>query len=253
MDQNTTMPPWHHFNDGAQDADILSTPIVTFVVGKEKREFYAHQGILVSSSPYFKSCLEGGFKEATTKRIELPEDDVSGFKLLITWLYTDQFKQKYLFDDPGAFVSMRAWTLGDKFMIPEFQNRILSRLWTYWSNCDNMPMDPEFFQWTLEHLPLTSQLYRAVKHMFIYHIAASHNSYKDNGKWEKEFAELLTSHNDAMEELFWHGMEILRMKWEAELPSYLDYRVTEEQHVTGRIREVTEEWEGPAHCGYVHW
>ncbi|KAK5456924.1 hypothetical protein LTS15_004704 [Exophiala xenobiotica] len=188
------MPPWHNFYDNAQNADVLSTPIVTFVVGKEKREFYAHQGILVSSSPYFKSCLEGGFKEATTKRIELPEDDVSGFELL--------------------------------FMIPEFEDRILYRLWTYGSKCDNMPMDPTFFQWTLEHLPLTSQLYRVVKHVFIYHIAVLHDNYKDGGKWEKEFADLLANHNDVMEELFWHGMEILGMKWEAELPSYLDYRVT---------------------------
>ena len=226
MEEDRNAPLWQKFHDNAQDTTIISTPIVTLIVGEDKREFYAHQGILVSSSPFFEGCLEGGMREATTKTVEFPEDDVMGHELLILWMYTSEVRDDYFGSDQDAFAGMLAWTLGDKFMIPAFQNQVLERIMDYWYACDDM--DPAFFAWALENVPRTSQLYYAVKDMFIYHIATGRDKYKGNGKWQQEFAELLANHENAVEELFWRSMDLLSME-DPQCPIHDDYKVSEEQ------------------------
>jgi hypothetical protein len=54
----------------------LTSPIVTVVVGHERRLFAAHEDVL-SRSSFFEAALKGQFLEASTKQVDLPEEYVS--------------------------------------------------------------------------------------------------------------------------------------------------------------------------------
>ena len=62
--------------------------IVEITVGPDEVLFKLHKGLLCNASTYFKAALEGGFKEASEKKISLPEDDPDMFKRFQLWLYT---------------------------------------------------------------------------------------------------------------------------------------------------------------------
>jgi len=81
--------------------------MVTVRVGKgdKTKEFQGHRGLLCHYSSYFKRALEGGFEEAESRTVTLPEDDVEVFDIFFSWLYTrSQFKRKH--DDPEIPLSM---------------------------------------------------------------------------------------------------------------------------------------------------
>lgn len=63
----------------------LTSPIITLVVGKSARLFAAHEDIL-SHSPFFCAALKGQFLEASTKRVELPDECVQQEDNLMTLL-----------------------------------------------------------------------------------------------------------------------------------------------------------------------
>jgi len=72
--------------------------MVTICVGKgdKTKEFQGHRGLLCHYSSYFKGALEGGFKEAESRTVTLPEDDVEVFEIFFSWLYTRSlFKREH--------------------------------------------------------------------------------------------------------------------------------------------------------------
>jgi hypothetical protein len=61
----------------------LTSPIVTLVVGRDKRLFAAHEDVL-ARSPFFSAALKGQFLEASSKQVELPDEYVfPDFKRLV--------------------------------------------------------------------------------------------------------------------------------------------------------------------------
>jgi hypothetical protein len=64
----------------------LTSPIVTFTVGKEGRLFAAHEDVL-SLSPYFMAACRGQFLEAQSKRIDLPNEEPEIFSCVLEYLY----------------------------------------------------------------------------------------------------------------------------------------------------------------------
>jgi hypothetical protein len=54
----------------------LTSPIITLVVGKERRLFAAHEDVL-SRSPYFVRALKDQFMESNAKQVDLPDELVS--------------------------------------------------------------------------------------------------------------------------------------------------------------------------------
>ncbi|MCJ1243470.1 hypothetical protein MMC30_000667 [Trapelia coarctata] len=68
----------------------LYDDIVLIVVGKKKRVFKMHKGLLCSVSDYFTAALEGAFKEASEQKIEFPEDPPWFFERFHHWLYSEQ-------------------------------------------------------------------------------------------------------------------------------------------------------------------
>lgn len=64
----------------------LTSPIVTFTVGKEGRLFAAHEDVL-SLSPFFAAACRGQFLEAESKRIDLPDEEPEIFSCVLEYLY----------------------------------------------------------------------------------------------------------------------------------------------------------------------
>jgi len=61
---------------------------VTILVGPEAKAFSLSKKILCSSSAYFAAAFEGNFQEGITQTLNLEEDDVDSFELLIQYIYT---------------------------------------------------------------------------------------------------------------------------------------------------------------------
>lgn len=66
------------------------SPTVTLAAGPEAREIHASHGILCQL-PFFRAALEGKFREATEKKIRMPDDELQSVAALVEFLYTGHY------------------------------------------------------------------------------------------------------------------------------------------------------------------
>ncbi|KAH8815744.1 hypothetical protein F5884DRAFT_191775 [Xylogone sp. PMI_703] len=67
--------------------DLISGPQVELYIGPNKHHYALPKRLLCHYSTYFNSCFNGGFAESQTQSIELPDDRVEHFELLLEyWL-----------------------------------------------------------------------------------------------------------------------------------------------------------------------
>lgn len=70
------------------------TPGVTLTVGPDKTKFYANEEALCRL-PFFKAALQGAFREAVEKTIDMPEDDPIAVAAMVEFLYTGRYTYAY--------------------------------------------------------------------------------------------------------------------------------------------------------------
>ncbi len=70
----------------APTSSTLTSPIVTFTVGKEGRLFAAHEDVL-AASPFFLAACRQQFLEDGNKRIDLPDEEPEIFSCVLEYLY----------------------------------------------------------------------------------------------------------------------------------------------------------------------
>lgn len=68
--------------------------VVTLVAGEQGVEFHACENALCTL-PFFSAAFQGGFKEASEKRITMPEDDPEIVAALIEFLYNGTYTYAY--------------------------------------------------------------------------------------------------------------------------------------------------------------
>ena len=113
---------------------------MTIIVGKEKKAYHLHKDLLCFYSDYFRAALNGKFKEATERKLELPDVDTSLFDTFQVWLYTRDLEGP---DDTHELFLFLAdmWILGDQHQIPLLQNQVMDemfaknlelKLFTFW-------------------------------------------------------------------------------------------------------------------------
>jgi hypothetical protein len=73
----------------------LTSPIVTLVVGHERRLFAAHEDVL-SRSSFFEAALKGQFLEASTKQVDLPEEEPEILSCVLEYLYKGDYFPRLL-------------------------------------------------------------------------------------------------------------------------------------------------------------
>lgn len=75
---------------------LLSGPTVDIYVGADRRHWSLHRRLLCHHSSYFQSEFEGHEVPKSQKtgenKLELPDDDPTGFELLVKWLYQGQLE-----------------------------------------------------------------------------------------------------------------------------------------------------------------
>lgn len=75
------------------------SPVIEILVGPDAVVFHAYETTLCRI-PFFRAALQGEFKEATEKKITLPEEKPEIFSALLEHLYTGNYT--YLHDAPDA-------------------------------------------------------------------------------------------------------------------------------------------------------
>ncbi|KJX96136.1 hypothetical protein TI39_contig804g00010 [Zymoseptoria brevis] len=100
---------------------------LTVGMGRDRETLKVHKGVICHYSGYFDKALNGGFKEATTGKILLPEEQVGLFKRLIHWLYTGKIEVDSPDFTQGSIVC-RLWGLADRRAIPLLMNMCIDTL-----------------------------------------------------------------------------------------------------------------------------
>jgi len=103
-------------NSPAQPGSTLTSPIVTFTVGKEGRLFAAHEDVL-AASPYFAAACRGQFLEAQSKRIDLPDEEPEIFSCVLEYLYKGDYYPRLLHNK-----RRNSWELEDAVSSPNPEN-----------------------------------------------------------------------------------------------------------------------------------
>lgn len=113
----------------------LKDKLIKIVVGTDNEVFNVHEGILRASSPFFDKALSGPWKEATQRKIELPEDKPETFALYAYWVYCKtlplEITAKSVDDaimDMEYIKLCHAYALGDKLLAPNFQNTVMNAI-----------------------------------------------------------------------------------------------------------------------------
>lgn len=88
-------------------------PDVKIYAGPNRTEYHASEESLCKLE-FFRACLQGKFKEATEKAINMPDDDAAAVAALIEFLYTGRYTYAYTQDG----TELRAGSAGAILHIP---------------------------------------------------------------------------------------------------------------------------------------
>ncbi|KAI4759558.1 hypothetical protein E4T52_02335 [Aureobasidium sp. EXF-3400] len=104
---------------------------VTLIVGTAKKQYTLHKGLLCFYSDFFRAALNGSFKEATERKVELPEVQIDVFEAFQVWLYTQTFPKNETV--PGKVylewnLLIKLWIFGDGHQIPLLQNNAMDAM-----------------------------------------------------------------------------------------------------------------------------
>ena len=99
-------------------------------MGADQREFGVHKGLLCFHSKFFKAAFHGSFKESSTGRVSLPDDDSPIFELVKTWLYTLSMTERRDWEDMkcNRERTYGAWIFGEKHGMIDMCNKIMDTL-----------------------------------------------------------------------------------------------------------------------------
>lgn len=104
---------------------------VTLVVGTFEILYTLHKGLLCFYSDFFRAALNGSFKEAKDRRIELPEVDIDVFEAFQVWLYTQNLPKNEVVPTkvyPEWPLLIKLWIFGDGHQIPLLQNSVMDAI-----------------------------------------------------------------------------------------------------------------------------
>ncbi|RPB06942.1 hypothetical protein P167DRAFT_609774 [Morchella conica CCBAS932] len=79
----------------------IMSPIATLLVGPKPDVFHVYERI-VCRLPFFTAALNGQFREASHKRILMPEDDPSSIAALVEFLYTGHYTYPHISEDKSS-------------------------------------------------------------------------------------------------------------------------------------------------------
>lgn len=139
--------------------------VVMVLVSTSKQPFIVHKGLLCFYSDFFRAAFEGSFKEATERKIELPDVDIDTFEAFQVWLYSQSFRSTEDVQDPSqasklaSFQTLASlWVFGDKHQIPLLQNGAMDAM--IQRNLEERAFDVEVVRIAYESTMVNSPLRR---------------------------------------------------------------------------------------------
>jgi hypothetical protein len=112
----------HHIDSKAYKETVV------LIVSVDKEHYTLHKDLLCFYSDFFRAAFNGSFKEATERKIELPDVDVETFEAFQVWLYTQNLPQNESVPAktyPEWYLLSRLWVFGDSHQIPLLQNNVI--------------------------------------------------------------------------------------------------------------------------------
>lgn len=98
--------------------------MIRLKVGSEGKVFTVHEALLCHESKYFRTALQGSFRESQEKYLELDEEDPDIFSVFIYWLYGRDLPSQ----EETASKLPSLWALGDRRIVPWLQNEVINIL-----------------------------------------------------------------------------------------------------------------------------
>jgi hypothetical protein len=138
-------------------------------VGAAKEHYTLHKDLLCFYSDFFRAALNGSFKEAVERKIELPDVKIEVFETFQVWLYTqtlpkneDEATEVY----PAFARLIRLWIFGDKYQIPLLQNNAMDAMLAKVDEDQQVPT--KVLNLAYENTVLNSPLRRAITDIMVY-------------------------------------------------------------------------------------
>lgn len=105
--------------------------LVKIYVAETEKPFLIQQKLLERTSDYFVKAFknEGLGKDAESGVLRFPDDKPEAWECLISWMFRQKTPEQVHFDD--AELAIRCWALGDKYIIPDFQDEAMLHLLWY--------------------------------------------------------------------------------------------------------------------------
>ena len=100
--------------------------MVDIFVGAEQEKFHLHRDLLCERSQFFQASFVGHFKEAKAQELELPEDNVVSFELLVGWLYGGSLIRITSEDELPAYLDLVI--LAQKLCLEQLQNETMDHI-----------------------------------------------------------------------------------------------------------------------------
>ena len=111
---------------------------MTLYVGPDKAVFQVHEKLLFDVSPVFKAAFSGGFKEASERSMQLPDDDKGSVGRLIQWLYYSKIDLTTPVCDKTSdecYMQLASLnTLAEKYGIYQLKNHIIDELFDIYNS-----------------------------------------------------------------------------------------------------------------------
>jgi hypothetical protein len=101
--------------------------LATVHVGPRAVEYTLHRDALCAQSPFFAAALTGGFAEAASQRVTLPDVDPRHFDYVARWVYSGRIEpEASLFKDgkPTYFLLLELWSLADRLALEGLRNGV---------------------------------------------------------------------------------------------------------------------------------
>ncbi|KAF2162508.1 hypothetical protein M409DRAFT_27132 [Zasmidium cellare ATCC 36951] len=127
----------------AEQLKLSKATNITIYVGRRQPDIEPYvlpKIVLSNAAPYFHKIVNCDFKEGQEGVLHFPEDDQYSWRLFIYWLFNRRLPEPDRPAPPNPrhlgpralspFFSalIKAWSLGDKYDIPAFQNSVTLRM-----------------------------------------------------------------------------------------------------------------------------
>ncbi|KAF7877152.1 hypothetical protein EAF04_000837 [Stromatinia cepivora] len=118
---------------------FLGNEIITFRVGDELLPIQVHKNVFCEKLEVFDAMLRGNFSEATSKVIDLPEDDFYAFELLVEWCYTNRISMPDSTTSYGAVgLRVELYCLAHKYCALVLQDFVTNYIITWLRMNENL-------------------------------------------------------------------------------------------------------------------